>query len=79
MTLAESTKSRATEKPRPKSPVLRYEADPTWPKPLPEGWTLGRTGVFSITAKDEIVICHRQDLRPEHEIVAGRENELSLR
>ena len=50
---------------KPRSPVLRYEVDPTWPKTLPAGWTLGRTGGLSITAKDEIVICHRQDLTEE--------------
>ena len=44
---------------------LRYEVDPTWPKTLPEGWTLGRVGGLSITARDEIVICHRQDLTEE--------------
>jgi DNA-binding beta-propeller fold protein YncE len=44
---------------------LRYEVDPTWPKPLPKGWTFGRVGGLSITDRDEIVICHRQDITDE--------------
>jgi hypothetical protein len=61
----EVPKGRTQAKSPPKSPVVRYEVDPSWPKTLPEGWTLGRTGGLSITANDEIVICHRQDLTEE--------------
>jgi hypothetical protein len=49
----------------PKSPVLRYEVDPSWPKPLPDNWTFGQCPGVSITAADEIVICQRQDLTDE--------------
>lgn len=50
---------------KPHSPVLRYEVDPTWPKPLPEGWTFGQCGGVAVTKDDKIVICQRQDLTEE--------------
>jgi hypothetical protein len=44
---------------------LCFEVDPTWPKLLPAGRSFGRAGGLSITAKDDIVICHRQGITEE--------------
>ncbi len=44
---------------------LRYEVDPTWPKPLPGKWTFGQCGGVAVSARDEIVVCQRQDLTDE--------------
>ena len=43
----------------------RYEVDPTWPKPLPEGWTHGRVGGVCVDSHDHIVIVDRRDITEE--------------
>ena len=37
----------------------RFEVDPMWPKPLPNGWVLGQTIGVGVDAKDHIWIVHR--------------------
>ena len=37
----------------------RFEVDPMWPKPLPNGWYLGQVIGVSVDAKDHIWIIHR--------------------
>jgi len=37
----------------------RFEVDPTWPKPLPNGWQLGQTIGVSVDANDHVWIVHR--------------------
>jgi len=37
----------------------RFEVDPLWPKPLPNGWYLGQTIGVSVDAQDHIWIIHR--------------------
>jgi hypothetical protein len=39
----------------------RFEVDPMWPKPLPNGWYLGQTIGVSVDAQDHIWIIHRSD------------------
>src|SRR5260221_1476945 len=39
----------------------RFEVDPLWPKPLPNGWYLGQTIGVSVDARDHIWIIHRSD------------------
>src|SRR5438105_1443979 len=39
----------------------RFEVDPMWPKPLPNGWYLGQTIGVGIDAQDHIWIIHRSD------------------
>jgi hypothetical protein len=40
----------------------RYEADVSWPKPLPERWVLGGLGGICVDAKDHVLILNRQDV-----------------
>src|SRR5215831_3978348 len=40
----------------------RYEADPYWPKPLPERWVLGGLGGVCVDAQDHVFILNRQDV-----------------
>jgi hypothetical protein len=46
-----------------KSPAMapRFEVDPMWPKPLPNGWYLGQTIGVGVDANDHVWIIHRQD------------------
>src|SRR5436190_1473963 len=39
----------------------RFEVDPMWPKPLPNGWYLGQTIGVGVDANDHVWIIHRQD------------------
>ena len=48
-----------------------YEADPAWPKPLPDKWVLGGLGGVCVDKQDHVVILNRQDIL-EGELDAGR-------
>ena len=37
----------------------RFEVDPLWPKPLPNGWVLGQTIGVSVGADDHVWVLHR--------------------
>ena len=37
----------------------KFEVDPFWPKPLPNGWVLGQTIGLAADASDNIWIIHR--------------------
>ena len=50
--------------------VPHYEADPAWPKPLPNRWILGGLGGLCVDAQDHVVILNRQDIL-EGELTAG--------
>src|ERR1700686_4036919 len=39
-----------------------FEVDPTWPKPLPEGWITGRLGGVCTDSHDHIVVVNRRDI-----------------
>jgi DNA-binding beta-propeller fold protein YncE len=39
----------------------RFEVDPFWPKPLPNGWTLGMAIGVAVDANDHVWIVHRGD------------------
>src|SRR5213594_4226661 len=39
----------------------RFEVDPMWPRPLPNGWYLGQTIGVGIDAQDHVWIIHRSD------------------
>jgi len=43
----------------------RFEVDPTWPKPLPEGWVFGRLGGVCVDAHDHIAVVDRRDITAE--------------
>ncbi len=40
----------------------RYEADVSWPKPLPERWVLGGLGGLCVDNQDHVFILNRQDV-----------------
>jgi DNA-binding beta-propeller fold protein YncE len=44
------------------NPPVRYEADVTWPKPLPNQWVLGGLGGVCVDAQDHVFILNRQDV-----------------
>src|SRR5882762_2679620 len=37
----------------------KFEVDPFWPKPLPNGWVLGQTIGLAVDAQDNVWIVHR--------------------
>jgi sugar lactone lactonase YvrE len=41
-----------------------YQADLSWPKPLPERWILGGLGGLCVDRQDHVVILNRQDVLP---------------
>ena len=47
--------------------VPRYEIDPWWPKPLPEGWIAGRLGAVCMDAHDHVIVTNRRDITKEEE------------
>lgn len=49
----------------------RYEADLTWPKPLPNEWVLGGLGGTCVDAQGHVFILNRQDVL-EGELNTGR-------
>src|SRR6266571_5781794 len=40
----------------------RYEADVSWPKPLPNKWVLGGLGGLCVDGQDHVLILNRQDV-----------------
>ena len=40
----------------------KYEVDPFWPKPLPNGWVTGSVGGVCTDAQDHVFIINRQNL-----------------
>src|SRR6516162_2210595 len=44
---------------------LRFEVDPTWPKPLPESWITGQLGGVCTDSHDHIVVVNRRDITKE--------------
>jgi len=49
----------------------RYEADISWPKPLPNRWILGGLGGLCVDAQDHVFILNRQDVL-DGELNTGR-------
>jgi DNA-binding beta-propeller fold protein YncE len=46
----------------------RFEVDPLWPRPLPNGWLLGRTIGVSVDSQDHVWIIHRPETLDPKEI-----------
>jgi DNA-binding beta-propeller fold protein YncE len=42
-----------------------FEVDPSWPKPLPEGWITGQLGGVCTDSHDHIVVVNRRDITAE--------------
>ena len=47
------------------SAVPRFEIDPTWPKPLPEGWISGPLACVYVDHNDHIFVVNRGDITEE--------------
>jgi hypothetical protein len=45
--------------------VPRFEIDPTWPKPLPEGWISGQLACVYVDHNDHIFVVNRGDITEE--------------
>jgi hypothetical protein len=44
------------------SSTLKYEVDPTWPKPLPENWVTGQVSGVCVDGQDHVFIVNRNDM-----------------
>jgi hypothetical protein len=42
-----------------------FQIDPSWPKPLPDKWIIGRTGGICADGHDHIVVTNRRDITEE--------------
>lgn len=42
-----------------------FEIDPSWPKPLPDKWIIGRTGSICADAHDHLIVTNRRDITEE--------------
>ena len=45
----------------------RFEVDPWWPKPLPEGWITGRLGSVCIDSHEHVIVTNRRDITEEEQ------------
>jgi DNA-binding beta-propeller fold protein YncE len=45
--------------------VPKFEIDPYWPKPLPEGWITGRLGAVCSDSHDHVIVTNRRDITDE--------------
>jgi DNA-binding beta-propeller fold protein YncE len=54
------------------SKAPRFEADPMWPKPLPNLWVTGGVGGLCVDSRDHVFILNRRDLT-DNDLDAGRQ------
>ena len=47
--------------------VPQFKYDPSWPKPLPEGWVLGSVGSVCVDARDHVFVVTRGAPAPKDE------------
>ena len=45
--------------------ALKFEVDPTWPKPLPDKWITGQVGGVCTDSHDHVVIVNRRNITAE--------------
>ena len=45
--------------------VPKFEVDPWWPKPLPEGWITGQLSTVCVDANDHVIVTNRRDITEE--------------
>ena len=50
----------------------KFEVDPFWPKPLPNGWVMGMAIGVAVDSRDHIWIVHRGDTLPPLEAAADQ-------
>lgn len=48
-----------------KGDAPRFEVDPWWPKPLPEGWITGQLSTVCVDAHDHVIVTNRRDITDE--------------
>ena len=51
----------------PTKTAPRFRIDPTWPKPLPEGWINGQLPCVCVDHDDNIICTNRGDITKEEE------------
>ena len=67
--LATAFASRRAEAAGPSIP--KFEADPYWPKPLPNNWILGEVSGVAVDSRDHVWIIHRPRTTSEHDRYAA--------
>jgi len=50
-----------------KATAPKFEVDPWWPKPLPEGWITGRLGSVCVDSHDHVIVTNRRDITQEEQ------------
>src|ERR1700730_1398142 len=50
--------------------VPQFKYDPSWPKPLPEGWVLGSVGSVCVDARDHVFVVTRGEPAPKERNLA---------
>ena len=57
---------------RSRSVAPRFEFDPSWPKPLPEGWIAGQLACVYVDHHDHVLIVNRGDITKEEQETCTR-------
>ncbi len=57
---------------RSRSAAPRFEFDPSWPKPLPEGWIGGQLACVTVDHHDHVLIVNRGDITKEEQETCSR-------
>lgn len=61
------THATATRPAAAKSTAPRFLIDPSWPRPLPEGWIGGQLGCVYVDHQDRILVMNRGDITREEQ------------
>jgi len=67
-----SLQSQAQTNAAKPSPMPKYEVDPYWPKPLPNGWVTSDVAFVWCDPQDHVIVLNRQNLL-DHDYDAGRQ------
>jgi hypothetical protein len=61
-----ASSAAAAVRPVPSASIApRFEIDPLWPKPLPEGWIGGQLACVYVDHNDHVLIVNRGDITEE--------------
>ena len=50
-----------------------FQVDPSWPKPLPNNWTVGMVAGIAVDSRDHVWIVHRPAGAPAGDVEAGKQ------